>query len=463
MNGMKKKPLGCLRAVCLSALTVYLFTLCACDTLPPIPINTNVMPTLIQSLKLGPSNASTISASLFNTQETSVIIVKCWQAHWQTSSVDPRIHSNPIYGFILQASAGGDSINQIPVLVQVYSLRQLAGGQVLVQMITSNTTLKGMEIEEWSGLPYFNIPAVPGAGIDTVETAVDTSGLTSAMTTDPLNITQPQDLVAVIGMINDGTQVAPTPGANYTARSSWTGPTPGGGSPDALSEDQVVSPLFGKYYVGDMNGAGNGVWAIAAVAFLSSPAPQVGGVAGRPSIASGPCVAHNPWDDTLGLEVDRVRRIDFPPLCAIPKEYRDLLPWDDTFGAIPPGSAQIQKSAGIATPAPAAGDVTIFSFRVPVGYDALLTGFYTGYTGIFTQGNGDLFFRIKVNQRYLLGLSNMDVLLGSPQEPVPLTQGEIVYSGSLVSMIVNIPSTSGIVGGADTVFGGILGFTWPRG
>jgi len=175
-----------------------------------------------------------------------------------------------------------------------------------------------------------------------------------------------------------------------------------------------------------------------------------------------PRVTH--YDECLEQEARLLRQVKFPPPCSIPDAYLNLLPWDDTFGAIPPGSVTFLKQHGILTPTTASGDNVVVDFLVPTGYDGLLSGFYFNYSGAgFAQGSGDIIWRIQCNQYYLKDLSNTPYLLGDPVNPVPMTEGKILFSGQRVKAIVNIPNLSGMIQiGNSTVYAGLLGFFWPR-
>jgi hypothetical protein len=166
------------------------------------------------------------------------------------------------------------------------------------------------------------------------------------------------------------------------------------------------------------------------------------------------------------MEIRKMRKITFPPSCIIPRGV-DLftMPWDEDYGAIPEQSVPFNQTGSLLTPATAAGDQTVLSFRVPSGYDGLLTALYWGYTGTgFLQGSGDLVWRVRRNQVYLNDLSNVLYAFGSSIQPAPLTQGALLKSDQLVSLVVNVPNLSGAIQiGASFVFGGLIGFWWPRG
>ena len=168
-------------------------------------------------------------------------------------------------------------------------------------------------------------------------------------------------------------------------------------------------------------------------------------------------------DRDLLAQEELLKAIRYPTSCSIPIEWRNLLPWDDEHGAIPPGSVPINQAAGITTPAPAAGDQVMVSYRVPKGYYGLLAGFYWQYSGLgFVQGSGDIIFRLRRNQVYIKGLSNQSFTLGSTRFPIPMTQGQILLSDNVIQAIVSVPNLSGqIQVGASTCYAGLFGFLWP--
>ena len=193
-------------------------------------------------------------------------------------------------------------------------------------------------------------------------------------------------------------------------------------------------------------------------------APQ--GVTGSP-VGMARCCAKNFWDNCLEDQANLQRQITFPCLCTLPPGLKNKLPWEeqDETGAYPVQSKPWNTLGGIVTPLTAAGDQVVCSFKVPLGYDALFSGMFMGYSGSgYQQGSGDIVWRILVNIHYPDELGNIGYIYGTPQEPLPLTEGQIVFSNSTISLVVNVPNLSGnIQVGASRVFGGLLGFMWPRG
>ena len=186
---------------------------------------------------------------------------------------------------------------------------------------------------------------------------------------------------------------------------------------------------------------------------------------GGPPKFKGGCTKDNDWDRCINSETYLLRRIfPLPLTCAIPKEFRNLLPWDEDFGAIPYQAVPFNIIGSISTPQPADGDVLVCQGMVPYGYDGILTGIYQTFYGTgFDNGGGDIVWRIQINQRYLLGLSNNPFAMGNGQNPIPLTEGQILLSGQRFRYFVNVPNTSGgvIIAGSRIVCA-MLGFYWPR-
>jgi hypothetical protein len=193
----------------------------------------------------------------------------------------------------------------------------------------------------------------------------------------------------------------------------------------------------------------------------------LGGQHGRATL----CGRHkNAFDWCMFFQSLEIRDIEFPPMCTIPPGFRQRypLPWSDDldFGrvAVPEQAVPFSKIGSVVTPAPIAGDVVVAQERVPYGYDGLMMAFFTEYTGQgFEQGSGDIEWRIQLNMRFLKELGNLPFALGSSVSPCPLTEGQIVLSGQLMRLIVNVPNLSGnIQVGGSRILGGLIGFYWPR-
>lgn len=179
----------------------------------------------------------------------------------------------------------------------------------------------------------------------------------------------------------------------------------------------------------------------------------------------GGCRPFNRYDYCLSLEQRLWERIKALPPCSVPKEFWSKVPWDEDFGSIPALAVPFHRIQTIVTPAPAAGDTVVSQLVVPLGYDGIITGVYWRYNGQgFIEGSGDIIWRIQVNQRYVKDLSQVLFTLGSPESPMPMTDGQLLQSRQRVSIIVNVPNLSGMIQvGSATITGGLFGFYWPKG
>jgi hypothetical protein len=136
----------------------------------------------------------------------------------------------------------------------------------------------------------------------------------------------------------------------------------------------------------------------------------------------------------------------------------------------PSGAVQFSPRFAIPLPAPAAGDVTVFSFQVPIGYDGIILGQFNAFTlGGFVDGSGDLAWRVAVNltlnaTRFLRDCGNILVQLGTVKWYQYIQGGLRIYSGNTVSYIVTAPNTTGSLPapGTGKIICGLRGFFWPR-
>ena len=240
------------------------------------------------------------------------------------------------------------------------------------------------------------------------------------------------------------------------------------GGPKLIADNPLL--LFGAFvYLASGSAASHEPATAAAAFFIGPPTPPppaspVPMPRGSSPIPKGGCHEKNGFDLCTEIEAAKMSRIHFPPMCTIPEEYRNLLPWDDTFGAIPPQAVPFHVTGSIVTPATVAGDQVVCALRVLQGFDGILTGIFQMYTGSgFVQGDGDIVWRIQINQRFVKDLSNNPFSMGTPVLPLPMTEGQLLLSGQTVRYIVNVPNLSGnIQVGASTIVCGLIGFYWPR-
>jgi hypothetical protein len=130
----------------------------------------------------------------------------------------------------------------------------------------------------------------------------------------------------------------------------------------------------------------------------------------------------------------------------------------------PPGWRTFNPVKALPLPDPISGDVVLFSFRVPYGYDGVITAQYHGYTLGFTQGAGDIIWRVRADGRYLRDCGDMLLSIGSPKQLSPVYGGLQLRSGNLVEYIVSAPNTSGLLPppGTGNILAGLHGFFYPR-
>lgn len=128
----------------------------------------------------------------------------------------------------------------------------------------------------------------------------------------------------------------------------------------------------------------------------------------------------------------------------------------------PPGWRTFNPVKAIALPDPAAGDVTVLAFRVPYGYDGVITAQYHGYTAGFTEGSGDIVWRVSADGRYLRGMGDMELTIGNPKQLSPVYGGLQLRSGNLVKYTVSAPNVTGLLPPGGNVLAGLHGFFYPR-
>jgi hypothetical protein len=135
----------------------------------------------------------------------------------------------------------------------------------------------------------------------------------------------------------------------------------------------------------------------------------------------------------------------------------------------PYGAITFNPFKAIPLPAPAAGEVELFTFKVPIGYDGIITGQSNGYIGNgFIEGSGDIHFRIAVNRntalRYLKDCGDIIFSLGQINNLLTAPGGLRLYSDNTVTLIVTCPNGSGSLPPAGTgqVFAALHGWLYPR-
>lgn len=107
-------------------------------------------------------------------------------------------------------------------------------------------------------------------------------------------------------------------------------------------------------------------------------------------------------------------------------------------------------------------DVILGQFQVPYGYDGVINRFICGFTGDgFVDFSGSIIWRLIIGIRYAKDLGNVQVSYGSLQNALLVPGYNIpLVSGQTVSLIANIPVSSGVSGG--NVFAACFGSFNPR-
>jgi len=173
----------------------------------------------------------------------------------------------------------------------------------------------------------------------------------------------------------------------------------------------------------------------------------------------------NAYDLCLSREMRLYDAIDRTKLACGAKPACFLVDERDWVEQVSSGSVAFNPVGTIPLPDPADGDVVIFSFHVPLGYDGIILGQFHGFTGDYTQASGDLAWRIKVDGRYLRDCGNMLVSIGSSRQLSPIAGGLQLRSDNVVEYIVAAPNTGGSLPlpGQGNIIAGLHGWIYPRG
>lgn len=193
-----------------------------------------------------------------------------------------------------------------------------------------------------------------------------------------------------------------------------------------------------------------------------------------------PIVTINDEDLCLTAEFSDFERIDpqafscgRKPLCFLLDE-RDWSGIEDAEEVIqsgpPAGAVTLNPSGAISLPDPSLGNVVIFQFRVPLGYDGILLGQYHGYIPAplapptpFVEGSGDIAWRIAIDGRYARDCGQMEVSLGAQRALSPIAGGIQLRSANLVQYIAQfLNATGSLTPGLGSLPASLHGYCWPR-
>lgn len=159
------------------------------------------------------------------------------------------------------------------------------------------------------------------------------------------------------------------------------------------------------------------------------------------------------------------------PLCP-PNPLPRISQADMDIVTPPFGAVTFNEFRTIPLPAATDGDVALFTFKVPLGYDGIITGQSNGFInqggGAFIEGSGDLVWRIAVNEnsalRYLKDQGAILFSLGQINNLQTALGGLRLYSQNTVSLIVAAPDVTGSLPppGTGLVFASLHGWFYPR-
>jgi len=169
----------------------------------------------------------------------------------------------------------------------------------------------------------------------------------------------------------------------------------------------------------------------------------------------------NRWDRELENEKDLMRAIisagGLHRLCCPASRKWDKPP----YLVMPEDARQFQIIDSIALPAPGAAESTVTEFTVPTGYEGVITSVVNYWTGAgFTDGSGDLIWRIKIGPIYARDFGEILTALGSLTSPCTLFRGGLrLRTFQRVQYRFQHSALSGLAGGR--IVCGFLGWFYP--
>lgn len=135
---------------------------------------------------------------------------------------------------------------------------------------------------------------------------------------------------------------------------------------------------------------------------------------------------------------------------------------DPPYLVQPPQGRQFSEINSIALPAADGLDYLVASFRVPTGYEGVITSVVNLYTGAgFVEGSGDLTWRVRLGRRWARNFGQVLTTMGSLTSPCPLFRGGWRTStNQVVEYYVNHSVLSGLAGGR--IVCGFFGWHYPQ-
>lgn len=108
-------------------------------------------------------------------------------------------------------------------------------------------------------------------------------------------------------------------------------------------------------------------------------------------------------------------------------------------------------------------DQVVLTFRVPLGYDGVITGNTQRFLGVgFVEGSGDIEWRIQLSRRYAPDYGDSLTSLGDLTMPVRFSGGGIrIYSHQTINYIVRITNFA-LLDPNGRLLCALFGWFYPR-
>lgn len=126
-------------------------------------------------------------------------------------------------------------------------------------------------------------------------------------------------------------------------------------------------------------------------------------------------------------------------------------PWQEP----PQNFVPFDPAGTVALPAAPSVDTTVLSLLVPDGYDGVINTYSLNFAGGgFVQGSGTIVWRVLADGQAIRNFSNITSERGTPQLARPISGGIRVYSGQLITVVVNHVSDNTLAGDIIASLGG---------
>lgn len=155
----------------------------------------------------------------------------------------------------------------------------------------------------------------------------------------------------------------------------------------------------------------------------------------------------NVWDWCLKNSECPWHEVDWAAHGCIPVKCWRLE--DDPLHAIPEQGREFHKLGTIPLPVLPSVDTQILQFDVPLGFDGILYSVLCKFVGTgFVNGDGNLIWRFRQNQRWVKSLSAIPTELGDFTAYMQLDEYIRIYSGQTIRAYGWVSPASGIKGGS---------------